>query len=33
MASVNNAYGYSNLGEGFYYNQPRRLQASLTVDV
>lgn len=33
MASVNNPYGYSNLGEGFYYNAPRRFQMSLTVDV
>ncbi len=33
MASVNNPYGYSNLGEGFYYNTPRRLQMSLTVDI
>ena len=33
VASANNAYGYSNLGEGFYYNQPRRFQMSLTVDI
>ena len=33
VASVNNAYGFSNLGEGFYYNQPRRFQMSLTVDM
>lgn len=33
IASVNNVYGYSNLGEGFYYNQPRRFQMSLTVDM
>ena len=33
VASVNNVYGYSNLGEGFYYNQPRRFQMSLTVDL
>jgi iron complex outermembrane recepter protein len=33
LASVNNVYGYSNLGEGFYYNQPRRFQMSLTVDM
>lgn len=32
MASVNNQFGYSNLGEGFYYNPPRRFQASLTID-
>ncbi|MGX7953236.1 TonB-dependent receptor domain-containing protein [Tsuneonella sp. HG249] len=33
MASANNPYGYSNLGEGFYYNAPRRFQMSLTVDI
>jgi iron complex outermembrane recepter protein len=33
LASVNNPYGYNNLGEGFYYNPPRRLQMSLTVDM
>jgi iron complex outermembrane receptor protein len=33
LASVNNAYGYSNIGEGFYYNPPRRFQMSLTVDM
>lgn len=33
LASVNNAYGFNNLGEGFYYNQPRRFQMSLTVDM
>lgn len=33
VASVNNPYGWSNLGEGFYYNQPRRFQMSLTVDM
>jgi iron complex outermembrane receptor protein len=33
LATVNNVYGYSNLGEGFYYNQPRRFQMSLTVDL
>lgn len=32
-ASANNSYGYGNLGEGFYYNAPRRLQISLTVDM
>jgi iron complex outermembrane receptor protein len=33
VASVNNPFGYSNIGEGFYYNPPRRLQMSLTVDM
>jgi iron complex outermembrane recepter protein len=33
MASVNNVYGYNNLGEGFYYNPPRRFQISLTADL
>jgi len=33
VSSINNAYGFSNLGEGFYYNQPRRFQISLTVDI
>jgi iron complex outermembrane receptor protein len=33
IPSVNNRYGYSNLGEGFYYNLPRRFQMSLTVDI
>jgi iron complex outermembrane receptor protein len=33
LASVNNAYGYSNIGEGFYYNPPRRFQMNLTVDM
>jgi iron complex outermembrane receptor protein len=32
VASVNNPYGFSNIGEGFYYNPPRRFQMSLTVD-
>lgn len=32
VASVNNVYGYGNIGQGFYYNQPRRFQMSLTVD-
>ena len=32
-ASVNNVYGFSNLGEGFWYNPPRRFQMSLTVDM
>ena len=30
---MNNAYGYNNIGEGFYYNLPRRFQMSLTVDM
>jgi iron complex outermembrane receptor protein len=33
VATVNNVYGYSNFGEGFYYNLPRRFQMSLTVDM
>lgn len=33
LASVNDAYGFNNLGEGFYYNPPRRFQMSLTVDM
>ena len=33
LASVNNAYGFGNIGEGFYYNPPRRFQMSLTVDM
>jgi iron complex outermembrane receptor protein len=33
MATVNNRYGFNNLGEGFYYNVPRRFQMSLTVDI
>jgi iron complex outermembrane receptor protein len=33
LATVNNVYGYSNFGEGFYYNLPRRFQMSLTVDM
>ena len=33
LASVNNTYGYNNIGEGFYYNPPRRFQLSLTVDM
>jgi iron complex outermembrane receptor protein len=33
LASINDAYGYNNLGEGFYYNLPRRFQMSLTVDM
>ena len=30
--TVNNVYGWNNIGQGFYYNLPRRYQASLTVD-
>jgi iron complex outermembrane receptor protein len=33
VATLNNVYGYSNFGEGFYYNLPRRFQMSLTVDM
>jgi len=33
LASVNDVFGYNNLGEGFYYNPPRRFQMSLTVDM
>jgi iron complex outermembrane receptor protein len=33
LATVNNVYGFSNFGEGFYYNLPRRFQMSLTVDM
>lgn len=33
VATVNNDYGFSNFGEGFYYNFPRRFQMSLTVDI
>jgi iron complex outermembrane recepter protein len=33
LASVNGPYGFNNLGEGFYYNPPRRFQMSLTVDM
>jgi iron complex outermembrane receptor protein len=33
VLSVNNPYGFSNIGEGFYYNLPRRFQMSLTVDM
>jgi iron complex outermembrane recepter protein len=32
-ASVNDAYGFNNVSEGFYYNLPRRFQTSLTVDL
>jgi hypothetical protein len=30
---VNDAYGFNNFSEGFYYNLPRRFQMSLTVDM
>ena len=33
LATVNNVYGFNNIGEGFYYNSPRRFQMSLTVDM
>jgi iron complex outermembrane receptor protein len=33
LASFNNAYGFNNIGQGFYYNLPRRFQMSLTVDM
>jgi len=33
MASLNNPYGFNNLGDGFYYNPPRRFQMSLTIDM
>jgi iron complex outermembrane receptor protein len=33
LATVNDSYGFNNLGEGFYYNVPRRFQMSLTVDM
>lgn len=33
LASVNNPYGWNNLGEGFYYNPPRRFQMNLTIDI
>ncbi len=33
FATVNNRYGFNNIGEGFYYNLPRRFQTSLTVDL
>ena len=32
-ASVNGVYGWNNIGQGFYYNPPRRFQMSLTVDL
>lgn len=33
LASFNNAYGFNNIGEGFWYNLPRRFQMSLTIDM
>lgn len=33
LASANGVYGHNNLGEGFYYNPPRRFQMSLTIDM
>jgi iron complex outermembrane recepter protein len=33
LASANNVFGWGNVGEGFYYNPPRRFQTSLTVDM
>ncbi|MBA2466238.1 MAG: TonB-dependent receptor [Sphingomonas sp.] len=33
LASLHNGYGYNNIGEGYYYNPPRRFQMSLTVDM
>jgi iron complex outermembrane receptor protein len=33
ISSANNSYGYGNIGEGLYYNQPRRFQVSLTADL
>ena len=33
LATVNNVFGFNNVGEGFYYNPPRRFQMSLTVDM
>ena len=33
LLSLNKPYGYNNIGEGFYYNPPRRFQMSLTVDM
>jgi iron complex outermembrane recepter protein len=32
VGSVNNNYGWSNLGEGFHYNLPRRFSLSLSTD-
>ena len=33
VPTANNVYGFGSLGEGFYYNVPRRFQMSLTVDM
>jgi len=33
LASVTNVYGFSNIGEGYFYNPPRQFQMSLTVDM
>ena len=33
VGSVNNDFGWGNIGEGFYYNLPRRFQMSLTIDM
>ena len=33
VPTANNVYGFGNIGEGFYYNVPRRFQMSLTVDM
>lgn len=33
LASFNDAYGYNNMGEGLFYNLPRRFLMSLTVDL
>jgi iron complex outermembrane receptor protein len=32
ISSVNDVYGFSSIGEGYYYNSPRQFQTSLTVD-
>jgi iron complex outermembrane recepter protein len=32
MGTVNGNYGWANIGEGFHYNQPRRLSVSLSTD-
>ncbi|HEX9933206.1 MAG TPA: TonB-dependent receptor [Allosphingosinicella sp.] len=33
MANIMGNYGWNNLGEGFHYNQPRRVSATLAVDL
>jgi iron complex outermembrane recepter protein len=33
MGSVNGNYGWSNIGEGFHYNLPRRISVTLSTDV